>query len=887
MVKKSICEGHALGIAIWIILIVFLLTGTAGAALSETGNRVWDGSKGMSTTYTWNSYSFAGFYYNLNDNLGTEELTIRNIKRNIAEGNIQYRTSPIEVSFDYSGFGKYQVIGFMADKYFAGYTKNSVVSDNTVKSTLGSSQLHKVLLDDEEKRVVSEGSTMTLKEGYVLKMKEVDVSAGPGQVWVVLLKDGDEVDNDVVSGRDTYVYSKKAGSQSDLPLIAIHFDSVFRGKEVNAAFIKGVFQISEYYTPVKSGDRYGQMEISGVGSGGIEMENTNSIDLSPGNTIDLMGNLQIKVADSSDLRFALSVEKTGTFEVRGTVYPATDVWTPMNFGLNIGGSNIGFYYDMDNDVGKENLKIERINGRTIPEGKLVYSTFPEEVSFDYTGFGEYEVIGFMADKYFAGYTKNSAVSEGTVKSTLGSNQLHKVLLDDDNKRTISEGSTMTLKEGYVLKIKDVDISAGPGQVWVVLLKDGNEVDDDVVSGQDTYVYTKKAGTEKDLPLIAIHFDSVFRGKEVNAAFTRGIFQISEDYIAVKTGDKYGVMEIGSIGSGGIEMTNANSIGLSSGSTVDLMGNIRFKVADSGDVRFYPFVDVKPEMLVDQLLIDAPVRATAGDTIRIKVTAGGNPVEGASVGIDSDGGLTGKDGILDYNIKRTMKGAYNLTATKLGFQKMSKSIEVADYKENRLSIEAPVKANQFEIITIRVTYNDSAVSGANVTYDNITVGQTDNSGSVKYALETSGTHTIYASKTGYVTSARDIEVRMPFTEFKALDINVVPPVISAKQEAIITSNVTNIGTKAGTLPVVLILNNTEVDTKQVTLAPGENKEIVFKKSVDLPAGNYTVEILGQKKTVDVREASSDILTLFWILIGVIAIGAVIIYMLTAKKQTRND
>ncbi|TAN39674.1 MAG: hypothetical protein EPN24_05175 [Candidatus Methanoperedens sp.] len=171
-------------------------------------------------------------------------------------------------------------------------------------------------------------------------------------------------------------------AENDVPLLAVHFDSVFRGREVNAAFIWGVFQISESFTQVKSGDRYGELEISSVSSNGIDMSNRNSLSLSPGNTVDLVGNLKIIVADSSTLRFALSVERTGAFEMRGTIYPTATEWDLMNFGLNIGGTNLGFYYDMDNDVGKERLKIESINGRTIPEGKLRYSTTAEEVSFD-------------------------------------------------------------------------------------------------------------------------------------------------------------------------------------------------------------------------------------------------------------------------------------------------------------------------------------------------------------------------------------------------------------------------------------------------------------------------------------------------------------------------
>ncbi|GFO97435.1 S-layer-related duplication domain protein, partial [groundwater metagenome] len=127
----------------------------------KTGNRIWDGSKGMGPTYTWDAYSFSGFYYNLKDDLGTEEITISNINdRSIAKGEIQYTTSPREVSFEHKDFGRYEVIGFMADKYFAGY-KNTTPPKATesvgTKSALSSGQLHKVLIDDDTKRTVSEG----------------------------------------------------------------------------------------------------------------------------------------------------------------------------------------------------------------------------------------------------------------------------------------------------------------------------------------------------------------------------------------------------------------------------------------------------------------------------------------------------------------------------------------------------------------------------------------------------------------------------------------------------------------------------------------------------------------------------------------------------------
>jgi S-layer protein (TIGR01567 family) len=856
MCRYQFCSGRTFGIAITIFAALFLSVNAVAADPNQSGNRVWDQSKNMSNeSYTWNSFSFAGFYYDLDNNLSTEELTINNIKRTISQGDISYTTSPIEVSFDYSDFGKYQVIGFMADKYFAGYTSNSTVTGNKEESTIGGGILLKVLLDDSNRRVVSQGSSFTLNEGYVLKVTEIDIGGSPRQAWITLLKDGVQVDSQVVAEGKTYIYSKEVGGISDLPIIIVRFDSVFIGAEINAVFIKGVFQISDSYTKIGSGDRYGLMEITGADKYHITMDNSVSVDLSAGSTVDLMGNLKIIVADDSNvLRFALSAERTGTYEVRGTVFPVTNEWTPLNFGLNIGGggTSVGFYYDMDKGIGTEDMLAKSTTSDSIPAGNLIYSTSPQDINFSYTDFGSYEVIGFMADKYFAGYNGNSVISGKKEISSIGSGQLQKVLLDDTDRRVLSEGGSLTLKDGYVIKINSVDIGAGPGQVWISLLKDGVEVDNSVVAGGENYLYSTKVGSVNDLPVIAIHFESVFRGAEMNAAFTKGVFQISTSTTSVKSGDRYGLMEISSISSNGIEMDNPGSIGFSRGSTFELMGNIQFKVADSSDLRFYPFVEVTPDIIANQLVIDAPARASAGDVIDIKVTAGGDVVNGASVVIGSGSALTDRNGNLNYTLPRDLKGIYNITATKLGYENAAESIDIAAYVARTLSINAPLKANQFDNISILVTYNGTGMSGANISYDNATIGITGDDGSLKYTLDKAGTHAISASKSGYITVSRDIDVIMPFTEFKALDINITPFVVTTSGNIIVRSNITNSGTKAGTLPVVLIINSSELDNLSVTLAPGETKEINFTHKITLPAGNYSVDILGQTGLLYVTE-----------------------------------
>jgi S-layer protein (TIGR01567 family) len=570
------------------------------------GNRIWDGSRPdlFSLKYTWNPMSFSGFYYDINSDVGNESITMTMnsyTDRTINEGNIVYDTTPEEVGFGYSGFGSYQVIGFMADKYFAGYTANTTPPNPTTQvvglSMLDQGQLPQVLIDDDVKRIISVGGTLTLQEGYVLKAVDINLSART--MLVELLKDGNVVDpGTTVNASQTYVYTpSRVGAVSNLSIIMVRVDNV--SSDVQTASLQGLFQISSNPTSVKIGDVYNDMTVTNVGQD-IEMSNTNAVSLNQGSTVNLMGNINILVADNDTFRFALSTQQpTGTFEVRSTVYRDSDpnpidTWTPYNFGMNIGTTSIGFYYDLDSGVGNETLRlVTLLNGsRTINAQQLDYTTTAEELQFGYSGFGSYQVIGFMADKYFAGYTVSSTPPNPTTNvvpvSTLGQGQLHRVLIDDDTKRTISMGSTLTLQEGYALKAKDINVT--DGIMLVSLLKDGNEVDTATLQAGQTYVYTKTVGVVQNLSIIMVRFDSVFSGTEGQAAFLKGMFQISENPTSVKTGDQYNDMNVTVVGQNKIAMSNSNDIILDNGRIEQLMGNIKLKVGDTSAtdnaLRFY-------------------------------------------------------------------------------------------------------------------------------------------------------------------------------------------------------------------------------------------------------------------------------------------------------------
>jgi len=870
----------------------------------STGNRIWDGSKpnDFALTYTWNPMSFSGFYYNVKDDVGNENITITlgsYSTQTISKNNLVYTTSPQEVSFTYSNFGKYQVIGFMAEKYFAGYSQNTTPPNPKPSTTfdgisaVGQGQLHKVLIDDDTKRTISVGGTIALQEGYVLKATDIDLNART--MLLSLLKDGNEVDVSPLAENQTYIYTKRVGGVEDLPIIMVRFENVFSGRELQVAFMKGLFQISENPTIIKNGNTFRNMQITQVNNNLIEMKNSNDISLSKGTTADVMGDVKILVANNVDsaLRFALSVDKTGDFEVRSTVYRdanPVNLWTPYNFGMNIGKTSLGFYYDLDSGVGGESLSLTNplVNGsRNIPDQNLLYSTTPQEVNFIYTGFGKYQVIGFMADKYFAGYTSNTnpTVTKPTTdfagKSSLANGALHKVWIDDDTKRTISVGGTIALKEGYVLKATDIDLNARV--MLLSLLKDGVEVDITPLGAGETYIYAKTVGGTESLPLIMVRFDSVFSGRELQVAFLKGIFQISDTPTKIKTTDQFGKMRIRTVSGNAITMSNDGIISLDKNKNDVLMGNLKLKVADNDNLRFYFAVDVTAEMIQNQLVIDAPAKATAGDTIKIKITAGGVGMDGATVNIGTNTGTTDKDGILNYTIPRSLNGTYSIAASKTGYESATQNIEIGKYIDYTLSIQAPSQANQSETITIKVLYNGTAMSGATVTFDNTTVGTTDSNGEVTYKLETSGTHSISASMKSYLPVMRDIEIRALYSEFKALDINLTPNQGFIGDSFQVISNITNVGTKSDSLQVELIVNGTAVDNKTITVDAGGKVEVNFTRT-ETVAGNVTVEIMGQSMLYETKEKPTN-----YLLYGVIVtvIGAIAIYIITSKGLLNLD
>ena len=283
--------------------------------------------------FTWNPQNFAGFFYDIKKDIGTEELTTALTEGNKLSGDapygVTYKTTAQSKDYAFEDWGSYKVMGFQAENYFAGYNTNADAAkdiffkESTDENSLSSEQLEKVLIDDDTEKTVTSGTPLKLEEGYELAIKSIDIDGN--KVYIELSKDGAVVDSKVVSpsktdatmADKTYYYKKTVGDSKDLVIIAAHFKNAFRGSDQNLATVDGIWQISDVATEVKVDTEYDKMRIASVSADTITMDNKdNTVTLSKNKDITLMGDVMITTSDQSviddanPLRYYISKEMT-------------------------------------------------------------------------------------------------------------------------------------------------------------------------------------------------------------------------------------------------------------------------------------------------------------------------------------------------------------------------------------------------------------------------------------------------------------------------------------------------------------------------------------------------------------------------------------------------
>jgi len=829
------------------LLSLITLCGVADAmSVNSTGNIIWDVNSNVTLNYTWTPHSFSGFYYDVNTGEGTENLTIEldnTSDRMIKIEKMIYETRPINCYFNYKKWGNYKTLGFQTERYFAGYS-NATFSNNL--SLMSDNKLSKVLIDNNERKSLYTGSSLILKEGYELEIKEVDREGK--KVLVDLKRYGKHLETDIVSSNDDYTYKKDLGFDNEVVIIAVHMAEIFKGTETNAVFIDGIFQISDELISINSSDFYGKMKVISISPEKITMKNHEKILLKKGEDIDIMGKLKLRIADSNTLRFAPFIERceAGKYILRGTVAEKEFKWTPMNFE--------GFYYNIDDGIGTESLIVEKIEDRIIEKHKLEYKSQPQKVKFEHEEWGELEVMGFLAEKYFVGYPCSKFSDE---ISLISRGEVAKVLIDNEEKKTVFSGSSLLLEEGYELKIKEIDQQGS--SVFLELYKNGILVDIDTVSSNNDYVYKSDIGSVKTIPIIIVHIDKIFKVTEINAVIVEGIFQVSQEYLPIEIGMKYGLMEVTDISADGITMKNIDKISLARDKVIDIMGNIQFRVADSCNLRYYPFIERNTSPL-ESLSISVPGTIIEGESVKITVSSRGGVIADAVVSIDgNDIGLTSQEGTLKYLAHAA--GKFNVVASKDGFVSASKEIEVISRNDETPKITIELSNDEIyegDIITISTVkaLSGEAVAGVELFYDGKLIGNTSEQGKLEYVVKDPGFHKIKTIPNGFLPAEYNVEVIAREPKYVFSGLRTIPMYPRVKENMSFLVEVTNIGTAAGEKQVDLYINSSLIDSKKIILNIDESALLNFTYVPD-KAGRYTA--LVETESLDFEVEKKSIIT----------------------------
>lgn len=261
--------------------------------------------------FEWNAQNFAGFYYDIDKNLGTEKISTIVTDGKLEEPNgVVYSTTAQMNDFEFEDWGSYNIIGFMGKRYFSGYVSNEnmeywdelLFKESIDENSLSDEQLQTILMDDDEQMTITASQPLKLAEDYVLAIKYIDSNG----MFVELTKNGAVVDSKVMMpSKDgatmadkTYLYKRDAGEQKGLIIIAVHFKNAVTIQNQTVATVDGIWQISDTPTSVKIDTEFGKMRVASVSADTIVLDNKdNSIALSKNKDTELLGEIRIKTAN--------------------------------------------------------------------------------------------------------------------------------------------------------------------------------------------------------------------------------------------------------------------------------------------------------------------------------------------------------------------------------------------------------------------------------------------------------------------------------------------------------------------------------------------------------------------------------------------------------------
>jgi S-layer protein (TIGR01567 family) len=869
------------------------------SAAAIKGSGLWDQEQNMPSTYTWTPATYSGLWYDLDKGVYTENITLKIAAgdRQINAEDAEYMTEYKNIRFAYGDWGSCRVIGWQGEPYFAGYTRSNSGNMSTTQfvnsniSTLSDEKIYPVLLDSKNEKSLSFGDNYTLENGYKLTISDINESGR--QFRLILEKNGDSVKNEIVSNNTTFVYERSLDNIGTVPVIAVHV----KGLDGSKAVIDGIFQISESAADVNEGRKIGAMEIKTVNDTRITMKNPDRIRLNADSTVTLTGHIKIDVKDASKLKFELvsdpetNMEKT--YPDRGMVYDSSNTnktWNGMNFP--------GFTYDAVNSTETENLSFD-VSGalqRSVSAKQIVYSTNAYNESFNYSGWGSYQAINLGGENYFAGYLRYSSSDKNNTTNFTDSNdsilkdgKVSKVLINNETDKQYNRNSNITLEEGYTLQV--VNLTENGSKVNLALKKDGSTVKEARVGQGENFVYEASVG-DTIIPIIAVRITSVFSGTNEFIKIG-GVFQISTNATDVGSGTTFGGMRVEYTGSNALMFVNKDAVNLSRGSNITLMDKLSLHVADSEELRFFPFNKSGGNNSVTPgLRIEVPETIYPNENIIIKVVSNESgswkEITGAIIRVNNNTvGLTNTSGVLSYTAGNA--GSYEFKAEKGGYLQAAVTKTVSE-GDGKLQIKIPAYIFSEDSFRLYVTdENNKNMTGAAVYKNGGLLGTTNDNGMINVTADsTPALYQLTASKPRYISGAEEMKV-LEFGPYFVVTNITMPEESAAGKTVKIIMTVENVGREKSTQDVVIQAEN-KTETKKLTLEPNGTKNLTFRFKPET-IGNSSIEVTNQTFSLTVTEKPEVEIPWKWILIGggilIIIVGAALALMYYKEREGEEN
>jgi hypothetical protein len=222
----------------------------------------------------------------------------------------------------------------------------------------------------------------------------------------------------------------------------------------------------------------------------------------------------------------------------------------------------------------------------------------------------------------------------------------------------------------------------------------------------------------------------------------------------------------------------------------------------------------------------------------------------------------------YLYSPTLAGSFDVEAKKDGYTDVKGVLVVNEIREERfLAVTSPQEVMKGESFVVKVTIglDQRPVEGADVAFDDLSIGTTDSRGTISYASDAVGSHTITASKEGLENGSRKIVVTTPI-EITGIEMDDTS---RAGKTVKITANAENRGSVSDTTPVELKVNGNLEGIENLTVGAGETGSVTFEYKPAEP-GMYTVEVSGIQRTLTVEE-KSNVGMIAGILVLLFAIG----------------